>query len=66
MQVVKYSAAHVAAELWQRTHLADVGDIRSLAHKGGSNEVNVVGQTPLDKILLILLCQCRQIYNDAW
>lgn len=49
-----------------QTYLADVGDVRALAHKGRCNEVNVIGQSPLDQILLIFLCQGRQIHDDSW
>ncbi|KAA6428874.1 MAG: hypothetical protein FRX49_00984 [Trebouxia sp. A1-2] len=40
-----------------QTYLADIGDVRALAHKGRCNEVNVIGNSPLDQILLIFLCQ---------
>ena len=46
-------------------HLSDVGDVRALAHKGCCNEVDVVGEAPLNQVLLILLSQCRQVHNDA-
>lgn len=49
-----------------QTYLADIGDVRALAHKGRCNEVNVIGNSPLDQILLIFLCQGGQIYNDSW
>ena len=48
------------------TYLSDVGYVRTLPHKGGSNEIDVIGQTPLHQVFLIFACQRWQVYDDTW
>ena len=40
-------------------------DITSLANEGGGDEINFVGDTPLDNILNVLFGQSRKIDNDS-
>lgn len=46
-------------------HSTDVVQVRALAHEGRRNEVHIVGHGPLDKVLLILLRQRREVDHNT-
>ena len=46
-------------------HLADIYNIRALSHKGSCNEVDVIDQSPLGQILLVLFGQGGQVHDHS-
>mmetsp|Transcript_28672 Transcript_28672/g.67156 ORF Transcript_28672/g.67156 Transcript_28672/m.67156 type:complete len:366 (-) Transcript_28672:68-1165(-) len=46
-------------------NLANLEHVRSLAHKGGGNEINIVGDTPFGNVGNVLLGQGGKVDNDT-
>ena len=46
-------------------HPADQVEVRALPHKGGGDEVDVVGHAPVAEVPLVLLRERRQVDDDA-
>lgn len=58
-------AAH-ARDAGSAAHLPDVVQVRSLAHKGSRNEVNVVGEAPVNQIILVFGSQSWKVHHHSW